>query len=980
MFWLIHPSRIERRILGVSAVWVLTMAAGLCCSVMPAQSAEPDARLRTAHEHLQKGRTAEALEVYQELAQAKVEPVAAAVGIAECQAFEGLIAAAKETLQSALVQQPKSHVLLTRLAELHFVSGAYSEGQQKADEALKIEPEWPLARLVRADCLTEQGLLKEADEEYRWCVRYYNRAQPTKAEALLITGRGSAQYARWHSVSQVFKFVVNTLCPDALKDDPLCWQAYWLSGSLLLEKYNREDALPELQHALKINPRAPDVLATLGEAAFQKLDLTEAAAFADRALAVNPRHVAALNLQADLALRDGDAAKALVALEKSRESNPHEQRTLARIASAYLMADGIPPDAEIAEVLSHLDNVSQIQLPKPSRFSQTLIELAKQNPHPGYGLQVLGDDLQGRLRFELSEKFYRAAMAAMPLYAEPKTALGLLYMRIGKTDEARKILDKAFEADPFHVRVSNMRKVIKLLDDYTTISTEHFVVRVDSQADKLLGKYMSEYLEEIYPQLTQQFGYEPPTRTQFEIFNKGKGMSAHQWFSARMTGLPWIQTIGASTGWIVALASPTSGDKGFNWAKVVKHEFVHIVTLQQTQFNCPHWFTEALAVMSEETPRPEVWTKLLLERVPKGELMTLDTINLGFQRPKSPLDWQMAYCQSHLYAKYLIEKHGADSLQKLLNSYREGLSTAQAIEKVCGQSQAEFEKGYVAYITELTGKLQSLDSEPQASLKELRQQYEAAPNDVQAAGRLAFALVLQRQTKEARKIAEAVLEKSPSEPLSAATMAMLAMRAEDTKGAMAILEPALDKAKPHPAVLRLLAKLKFDREEYQEAAALYELAAERDPDNKAWLQGLASAYAKGGEKEKLVDVLKRLVDLDYDSAGPRKRLAAAMLERKEYAEAVRYGHMALHIDVMDVDVHRTLAQAFAGLEQPEKAIDEYSAVVELDADDLETPVTLAKLLLSVKKPARAREVLESLVKAHPDATEAVELLKSIKNP
>ena len=952
---------------------------GLIGLVSPLSAAEPDPRVKTAREHLQRGRIEEALEVYEELAKAKVELVGVAVGIAECHAFEGRLAEAREILTKAIAQQPQSPALLTSLAELDFAQGQYAAGLQRVDEALKINPEWPLARLVRGDCLTELGKLKEADDEYRWCVRYYNRAQPTTAADLLVVGRGSAQYARWHSVSQVFKFVVNTLCPDALKDDPHCWQAYWLSGNLLLEKYNREDALPELQQALKINPRAPDVLATLGEAAFQKLDLIEAATFAERALAVNPHHVAALNLQADLALRDGDGPKALVALEKSLKVNPHEQRTLARMACVYLMLDGTPPDTELTEVLAHLDNVSQIQLPKPSRFSQTLIDLAKQNPHPGYGLQVLGDDLQSRLRFELSEKFYRAAMAAMPLYAEPKTALGLLYMRIGKTDEARKILDTAFDADPFHVRVANMRKVIKLLDDYTTISTDHFVVRVDSQADKLLGKYLSEYLEEIYPQLTQQFGYEPPTRTQFEIFNKAKGLTAHQWFSARMTGLPWIQTIGASTGWIVALASPTANEKGFNWAKVVKHEFVHIVTLQQTQFNCPHWFTEALAVLSEETPRPEVWTRLLLERVPKGELMNLDNINLGFQRPKTPLDWQMAYCQSHLYASYLIDKHGPDSLQKLLNAYREGLPTSKAIEKVCGQSQAEFEKGYVAYVKDLTSKLQTLEAEPQASIKELRQKLQAAPADSTAAGRLAFALVSQRQTKEARQLAEAALEKAPREPFAAATMAVLAMRAEDLKGAMAVLEPALDRDHPNPIVLRLLAKLKLDQESYDEAAALYELAVKLDPTNKTWLQGLGLAYGKSGATDKLEGVLKKLVDLDYESAGPRKKLASLMLDRKEYAEAVRYGKLALHIDVMDADVHRVLAQAYAELKQVDKAIDEYSAVIELDAEDLETPVTLARLLIAANKPALARQRLEALLKAHPEATEAADLLKSVKD-
>ena len=56
-------------------------------------------------------------------------------------------------------------------------------------------------------------------------------------------------------------------------------------------------------------------------------------------------------------------------------------------------------------------------------------------------------------------------------------------------------------------------------------------------------------------------------------------------------------------------------DQPFNWARVMKHEFVHVLNLQQTNFNVPHWFTEALAVLNENTPRPEMWDRLLATRV-----------------------------------------------------------------------------------------------------------------------------------------------------------------------------------------------------------------------------------------------------------------------------------------------------------------------------------------------------------------------------
>ena len=142
---------------------------------------------------------------------------------------------------------------------------------------------------------------------------------------------------------------------------------------------------------------------------------------------------------------------------------------------------------------------------------------------------------------------------------EPRSALGLLSMRTGRLAEAREILDQAFESDPFHVRVSNMRKVVKLLEGYETLETEHFLIRYDSAADRILARYLAEYLESVYPGMVAEYGHAPAQKTQFELFHKAKGVSAHSWFSARLVGLPWIQTIGASTGMIVALSSPKIG-------------------------------------------------------------------------------------------------------------------------------------------------------------------------------------------------------------------------------------------------------------------------------------------------------------------------------------------------------------------------------------------------------------------------------------
>src|SRR4029077_17814655 len=117
--------------------------------------------------------------------------------------------------------------------------------------------------------------------------------------------------------------------------------------------------------------------------------------------------------------------------------------------------------------------------------------------------------------------------------ADASIGLGMLYMQIGRESEAKGLFDAAFAADPFNVRADNMMKVLRHMAGYSSIDSAHFSVLIDPTQDELLGRYMSRYLESIYPTLTARFGYVPPGRTKIEI------MKDHEKFSGRTIGLPF---------------------------------------------------------------------------------------------------------------------------------------------------------------------------------------------------------------------------------------------------------------------------------------------------------------------------------------------------------------------------------------------------------------------------------------------------------
>ena len=826
--------------------------------------------LETAQDHLIHGRYEESLDAYREARKSAADPVAVALGVSRVHIETGRYDEAAQAIAEALDASPDDPDLLARRGELRMLRGDYAGALADADAALEHNDEHPAARWVRADALTELGRIAEASDACRWFVRYYNRVQPADAETLVSVAKGSLRYARWNRVSSIFHFVIGDLCPDISKDAPDDWRAEAISGALLLEKYNAAQGKPDLQRALAKNPRAASVLAMLAEAALDNRDLTEAKSHAEAALAVNPAEMTALGVTIDLALMEGDLDEAQSALEVALTVNPHHQELLARRLAIELIGKTIDA-ATFESLLEAVAAGDPLAVPDRSPTTKGLVSLLERNPKPGAFLARLGTVLELRRFYRQAEHAYETAIAVMPELSEPQVALGLLSMRAGDLEEARPILDAAFKADPFHVRVSNMRKVVSLLEEYETLETEHFVIRFDPEHDRVLAELTAESLEAAWPELTTEFGFEPPGKTVVELFHDGNGESGHSWFSARMVGLPWLQTVGASTGLMIALASPTSGPR-YNWARVVRHEFTHVITLQQTDFRIPHWYTEALAVRSEGFGRPERWDDLLRERVPNDTLRSLDELNAAFIRPESSDDWQFAYCQSLLYAELLDEQFGKDVHRKLLEGYTAGLTTDEAIRQATGVSPQQFDAQYRERLREIVaGFGPASDGEPSDADA-------TALNDA----------------------ASALREKEPDK-------------------AIAILTAALDREAPQPKLLAALGRLTLAAGNTDEAAALFALGRKRFPQDRSWRKLHAAALLKQGDSPALKPLLVEIAETDADDALAAKKLAELASEAGDFAATKRWSLRALSVTPNDAALHDLLADACDALGETDRA-------------------------------------------------------------
>ncbi len=891
---------------------------GLSLLVVAARSAEPaasESALKEARSLFLRGNYAEAGEAYAKLADN--EPVASAIGQARCLTAVGKTDEAEKLLTATAKKHEHAGEIRAERALLALNHGDYktaeSEGQA-AVATLTSEPAKTQARWVLAELRSRTGRLDEAKQIYKKLVETYNAADEIKnPDALRYIGLGAAQYARWNRLSDQFHFLVNELCPDVLKLDKDYWPAHYEAGRLYLEKFNQAEAAAEFKAALAINPQAAEVHAAVAALALQNYELTEAQAAIKRALEINPRLLAARQLEADVQLANFEPGEALKSLEDTLKLNPLDEQTLGRIAAAYAGMDGVP------------------QKLAGTRLGRLIDEVTARNPHSGELFEALAEGLDELRRYPAAARFYREAIAHEPQLVSPRGQLGLVLMRLGDEVEAAKLLNESFDIDPFNVRVSNTLKVLEVLSGYATIETDHFVIKFDRAHDEILARYAGKFLEsEVYPQLVKKFGFAPEGKSLFEIFSRAKNTDGHGWFSARMVGLPYIGTVGACAGRMVAIQSPNDAPRKFNWSRVLRHEFVHVVNLQQTHFNIPHWFTEALAVQNEGFPRPRQWNELLIERVPNGKLYNLETINSGFIRPKSSDEWAMAYCQAELYADYMVARFGKDSLAKMLAAYADNANTRTAIRRSFGVDQADFERGYLEYIRKVTVGIGQGSKRREPKLADLEQAHDEKPDDVDAAARLARAYLLADEPKKARKLADEVLEHHPKQQLAAYIVARLLLKAGEEERAVKLLEDSLDRQSPQENLLSLLAAQKLDVGNDAAAADLYELGAAKFPHDIQWLQALGRVYLKSGQDDKLFKVLERLADLDPDDLPMRKKLAQLSLDKKNFDAAVHWAKQCLYIDVQDVEAHRMLAEALSGRNDPAAAAEELKTAARIE--------------------------------------------------
>ncbi len=945
-----HPGRKSGIPLALIGPLVLLFPTTLC------------AALPEAYNLLRTGKYAEAEEAFSRDAG---ESAMAAVGLARTYELQGELDKAEAALTPWIGKDLTADAEAARLA---FERGDRQKAEELVQSILNQDSDHVAALWIQAELHRTAGRQDEAAAICERLVKIYNESKISDAETLRWIGLAAARHALWNSANDQFRFLTTAFYPDVLALEPDFWQAHYDAGCLLLQKYNRADATKQFRAALQINPQAADAHVGLAELALRQRKVEEAEASVARALEINPNHLGALRTSSDIAWLNSQPDVALDLLEnQALPRNPLSEETLGRLIAAKIVSEG---DEWLAE---------------SSQTQTILAKVLKRNPRADDCFLAATAWLEVQHRKHEAAELLTRALEASPEEPRLAAALGQVKMQMGREAEARDLFRAAFDRDPFNVRTNNMLEMLEVLDGLKTEQAGGCVLRYEDRRDGLLATYAAEFLVNDYPRLCKLFGFTPPEPPLVEILNESRGVPGAQWFGTRMLGLPYVGPVAASTGDIVVMVSPNDPTLGrkYNWAETLRHEMVHVVTLQQTGYRIPHWYTEGLAVWCEAKPRPLSWNPLLVRREAADTLLDLSNIDFGFTRPESCEDRTLAYCQAELYVEYMLQGREEQVLRDLLGAYGKGISTADAIEGVFGTSLDGFERGYREYVGAVTGSMADLLPEVEQTFAELLAAGRDEPDNPDLAADLAHAYLQRGALREALTEARRALDLSAKHPRATYVVARLHIRAGRPEMAVVLLEDCLDEESPDLKVVNLLAGLRLKAKEYAEAERLYRLGMRHNPNNPTWLRLLQRTYQWQGNPAKTTQIMGILAAKDPGDSASRKKLVQRALESGDFESAVKWANQAVQIDVNDAELHKAFAEALIGRHNHKMALRELEAAVRLEPEDTDTQLALAKTFLALGRKDEAREVLTSLAGAsldRPRAAALQELLEATDRP
>lgn len=587
----------------------------------------------------------------------------AAVGLSLAYQELGRYDESRAAVTAALAAKPEA-VLHLRLGELDLFLGDQPAALRHFAAARALAPQDPAGQFHHAALQWQFGERVESRRVFEALRRRYRTTPGLPAREIALVARACIFLERFHDANRLFE--------QAVKLAPQDWRLYLPWGELFLEKYNESEAAAVFRQALQQNPHC--VPAQLGLARCQAAgDPSAAIAMTQAVLAKHPNHPAARVLAAELLLTAN-----------------HESAAAAHLATVL---KAFPRHCQALSLQAVLADRRREQ----PAVDQIIAQVAALNPQDPVVLMSLAADAARRYLFKESVAYYRRALAVDAQNWAAVTGLGISLSRLGQDQEAKQLLETAYRHDPFHLPTFNLLNLFDEYEQYDTLRTAHFLIRLHRDDRPLIGAQAVALCEAAYQAMAPRYRVKPPLPITVEIFPE------HDDFAVRCFGLPGAQYfLGICFGPLVTMNSPRARERGeFNWQETLWHEIAHVMHLELSANRIPRSFAEGLAVYEAARARSEWGMNMelaMLGALRAGQVLPLHELDESFTGQAARVS--LAYYQASQMVEFITQRHGFDKVLALLPQFKQGKKTEAALQAVLHQTSAEFDRAFLQFLRE----------------------------------------------------------------------------------------------------------------------------------------------------------------------------------------------------------------------------------------------------------------------------------------
>ncbi|MEE2681168.1 MAG: tetratricopeptide repeat protein [Planctomycetota bacterium] len=758
------------------------------------------------------------------------------------------------------------------------------------DEALELlDPLGSLdSMILRARAHEQIGRFEEADAAVGAALLGVDPDTTIDQDDLLAGVEGLQIRARVQGrPSDTYRYLMDLLARSRDSLNRLDWRTPLLEARLLIEKHNRVEAVAALHETLSLNPRCAEAWYLLGRIALRAFDFDSAYRAAAALRRIHRSSAYADLLDAESALINDDPELANSILDPLLKREPALRKALTLRAAS----DAVAYDLD--------------------RALQRLALMDETAPGAADGFHEVGRFLALNRQYADAAEVLSEAVRRRPGWSAPLIELGLLEMQSGRDDLALDALRQVAQIDPFNERAIFSLRLLEELAAFKSIETDHFVIRYLPGVDEVVARMMPDALESMHSEVAARFDHTPSQRTIIEV------MPDHEFFSVRITGMPWIHTVAACTGPVIAMEVPREGAPSkhlglFDWLDTLRHEYTHTITLERTRNRIPHWLTEAAAVSMEHAPRDYQTAIMLATALRENRLFDLDEINWAFIRPKTRTDRPMAYAQGAWMVEYMNETYGAQALIDLLDHYFEGRPEEEAVTSVLGVDRATFFENFLAWARIQVGEWGFF---AQPSFDRLKM--DLISRDPEGREKLESSRS-RRLSTVANSLADRIgrpAGQQTSEPIEWPGLELPRIEISDEQ-----VREWLESHPDHPDLLELLTRRMIDRDQRSDADAIDYLQRYREarPIDPYPDRVLARLFLKSEDPSRAIQPLARL-----DALSDRNPVYATELSRLQRASGDHEGAFASAERMVRIDPYRP-------------SLRELAAAISIEADRLES--------------------------------------------